>query len=111
MNEDRLRTAIGLAARAGKLASGDTACQKAMRMHSAKLLLIDATASAGTQRRMIQLCQQYDVPYALVPAACMAAQAAGRDTSKLFAIQEANLAQMASEALSSVSGQTASGKE
>lgn len=92
MNEQKLKGAIGLCARARKLACGDFAVKRSVQMGMAYLVLIDDKASEGTAKRMRYLCEACDVPYYMIPQSANAARAAGRDSCLLFAVEDENLA-------------------
>lgn len=92
MNETKMRGAIGLCARARKLACGDFAVKRAVQMGDACLVLIDERAAEGTRNRLQYLCRVCDVPYRMLPQSLCAAQAAGRDSCLLFAVLDENLA-------------------
>lgn len=49
-NEQKLISLLGLAQKAGKLASGDFAVERAIKSGKAKILLIAADASEGTKK-------------------------------------------------------------
>lgn len=49
-NEQKLISLLGLAQKAGKLASGDFAAERAIKSGKAKLLLVAADASEGTKK-------------------------------------------------------------
>ncbi len=57
---------ISLAAKAGKLVSGDTAVSIAVQKKEATLLLADANASANTMDKMGKLANAYALPLLLV---------------------------------------------
>lgn len=50
MNEQKLISILGLAQKAGKIASGDFAVQGAMKSGKAKLLIMAVDVSASTQK-------------------------------------------------------------
>ena len=98
MNEQKIRGAIGLCARARKLACGDFAVKRSIQTGEAFLVLIDERAAQGTQNRVQYLCDACDVPYHVIPATLSAAHAAGRDSCLLFAVLDENLATLAQRA-------------
>ncbi|WP_207952066.1 L7Ae/L30e/S12e/Gadd45 family ribosomal protein [Paenibacillus turpanensis] len=53
---------IGLAMRAGKLATGDEAVLKAVRSKTAKLVLLATDASDNARKKYKDKCSFYDVP-------------------------------------------------
>jgi len=62
---DRSKTLsyLGLAFRAGKLASGDEGVMKAIRSHSAHIVLIASDASFNAKKKYTDKCDFYGVPY------------------------------------------------
>ncbi len=57
----KLRGALGLAMKAGKCASGDFACEKLIKGGGARLVVLDATASASTKARYEGMCARAGV--------------------------------------------------
>lgn len=93
-----MRGAIGLCARARKLACGDFAVKRSIQTGEACLVLIDERAAQGTCSRVQYLCRACGVQYRMLPASLGAAQAAGRDSCLLFAVLDENLAILAMRA-------------
>lgn len=62
---DRERTLsyLGLALRAGKIASGDENVLKAIRSKTASFVLIAKDASDNAKKKYKDKCKYYDVPY------------------------------------------------
>lgn len=58
-NADKI---VGLAMRAGKIVSGETACENAVRDGSAVLLILSEDASANTTKKFTDKCNYYSVP-------------------------------------------------
>lgn len=54
---------LGFAQAAGKLASGDAACERAIRRGRAKLVLLAEDAGDSTAKRVTRLAEQYGVPW------------------------------------------------
>ncbi|MBP3371137.1 MAG: hypothetical protein J6L88_01270 [Clostridia bacterium] len=99
MNEQKLRGAIGLCARARKLSCGDFAVKRSVQMGMAYLVLIDDKASEGTAKRLRYLCDVCDTPCYTIPQSVGAARAAGRDSCLLFAVEDENLAILVENAI------------
>lgn len=53
---------LGFAQAAGKLASGEVACERAVRRGQARLVLVAADAGRTTAKRMARLAEDYRVP-------------------------------------------------
>lgn len=54
---------LGLAMRAGKVASGEFAAEKALKENKAYLVIVAREASENTQKKFRNMCQHYKVPY------------------------------------------------
>lgn len=63
MNEQRLMSLLGLAQKAGKIASGEVAMENAVRSGKARLILIAADASDNTRKGHGDLAKYYQVSY------------------------------------------------
>lgn len=59
---EEARAALGFAQKAGKLLTGDFACEKAIKSGKAKLTILDASASEATGARYAGLCEREGVP-------------------------------------------------
>lgn len=60
---EEAKAALGFAQKAGKLLSGDFACEKAIKGGKAKLAVLDASASQATGERYRGLCEREGVPF------------------------------------------------
>ena len=94
MNDQKMRGAIGLCAKAGKLACGDFAVKRSIQMGTAQLVLIDERAADGTRKRLQYLCREFEVPCRELPQSVEAAFYAGKTNCLLFAVQDENLAKL-----------------
>ncbi|NLJ34064.1 MAG: 50S ribosomal protein L7ae [Firmicutes bacterium] len=54
---------LGLAQRAGKVVSGQFACEQAMRRGQAHLILLATDAAPNTREKFIGLCKRKGIPY------------------------------------------------
>ena len=63
---DALRSAVGFAMKAGKLANGDFSVDKAVRSGRAKLVIVDSCASFNTAKRWKDACSARDIPLIFV---------------------------------------------
>ena len=77
----KFRNALGFAQKAGKLASGEFAAERALKRGEAKLVVLDETASENTLKKWRSACAYRDVP--LITAAGIG-QAIGK-TGRLVA--------------------------
>lgn len=62
MPMDKLKGMLSLAAKAGKVVSGETAVRDAIKKNKAVLLLADKNASANTKERMGKFSAAYNLP-------------------------------------------------
>lgn len=62
MNDEKLSSLLGLAQKAGKLASGELSVEKAVRSGKAKLLIVACDASDGTKKKYRDTANYYRVP-------------------------------------------------
>jgi len=63
---DKLKGMLSLAAKAGKVVSGETAVRDAIKKNKAIYLLAEKNASANTHDRMGKLSAAYDLPLLFV---------------------------------------------
>jgi ribosomal protein L7Ae-like RNA K-turn-binding protein len=60
--QDRLSFTLGLAQKAGKLVSGDTAVRICVKAGKARLLLLAADVSEGSQKQLMNMADNHSVP-------------------------------------------------
>lgn len=61
MNEQKIISLLGLAQKAGKIASGELAVEKAIKSGKAKLLIIATDCSEATKKNYRDMTTYYDV--------------------------------------------------
>ncbi|MFV0529496.1 MAG: L7Ae/L30e/S12e/Gadd45 family ribosomal protein [Lachnospiraceae bacterium] len=62
MSENNVLQMLGLAMKAGKVASGEFSTEKAVKTGKALLVLVAADASENTKKKFTNMCEYYDVP-------------------------------------------------
>lgn len=62
INKDKVLSMVGLATRAGKVASGEFSTEKAVKSHRAHLVLVAEDASDNTKKMFTNMCAFYQVP-------------------------------------------------
>ena len=62
MNERRAASLIGLAMRAGKIAGGEFAAEKAIRQRKAQLVILSEDASGNTRKKFTNLAATQELP-------------------------------------------------
>ena len=62
MQRDKVLSMLGLAAKAGKIASGEFSTEKAVKSGSAFLVIVAEEASENTKKMFRNMCSFYQVP-------------------------------------------------
>lgn len=65
MKPDKVLSMLGLAAKAGKVASGEFSTEKAIKTHKACLVIVAEDASDNTKKAFRDSCNYYQVPFAV----------------------------------------------
>lgn len=63
MKQDRILSMLGLAEKAGKVASGEFSAEKAVKTRNAYLVIVASDASDNTKKMFCNMCSYYHVPY------------------------------------------------
>lgn len=63
MTGEKWFSLLGLAYRAGKIASGEEAVLNEIRRRRAKLVILSEDASENTRNRIAEKCNYYHIPY------------------------------------------------
>ncbi|MBR3018640.1 MAG: ribosomal L7Ae/L30e/S12e/Gadd45 family protein [Clostridia bacterium] len=82
---------LGLACRAGQIALGADIALQEIRAGKAALLLLDAGASEGTKKKLLDACAYRSVPVYTMPEREISS-ACGRDGRMAAAVRKGNLA-------------------
>ena len=64
MQKDRILSMLGLAAKAGRIASGEFSTEKAVKSGNAFLVVVSEEASENTKKMFRNMCSFYEVPIA-----------------------------------------------
>lgn len=83
---------LGLCARAGKVQSGEQACQLSIKHGQAQLILLDGAASKGTRKAFCDACTYYSIPIRLTDADALG-WAIGKPDRRVAVITDKKLAQ------------------
>ena len=62
MMDKKLASMLGFCQKAGRLASGEVACEKALQSGQAKLVIVAADASGNTKKKFVNKSFYYKVP-------------------------------------------------
>lgn len=90
---------LGLACRAGQIALGADMALQEIKAGKAALLLLDAGASEGTKKKLLDACAFRKVPVYTLPEDEIS-RACGRDGRMAAAVRKGNLAARMRELLS-----------
>lgn len=85
---------LGLAMRAGKLASGEEIVLKAIRSGEAKLVLLAGDASDNTAKKFADKCKSYGVPLLVGYTRYELGAAVGKPERVVFAVTDRGFADM-----------------
>nr|WP_092067717.1 ribosomal L7Ae/L30e/S12e/Gadd45 family protein [Dendrosporobacter quercicolus]NSL46737.1 ribosomal L7Ae/L30e/S12e/Gadd45 family protein [Dendrosporobacter quercicolus DSM 1736]SDL62228.1 Ribosomal protein L7Ae [Dendrosporobacter quercicolus] len=99
MNIQNVSSLLGLAQKAGKIASGELAVEKAVKSGKAKLIVIAADSSDGTKKRYHDMSQYYQVPLYEVFTKQQLGGCIGKEYRAALAIVDAGLSQAVLKAL------------
>lgn len=88
---------IGICQKAGKLASGELACEIAIKNKEAYLVILAEDASKNTNKKFNDKCQYKNVPLAVFGTKESLGNAIGKVTRASIAVTDEKLAQKVAE--------------
>ncbi|MBD2845244.1 ribosomal L7Ae/L30e/S12e/Gadd45 family protein [Paenibacillus sp. IB182496] len=91
---------LGMAMRAGKLATGEEIVHRCIRDGKAKLVLIATDTAPGTRKKVLDKCATYGVDYAVALDRVSIGQAIGKAERVLVAVTDQGFAAMIQKQLS-----------
>ncbi|MCC8168678.1 MAG: ribosomal L7Ae/L30e/S12e/Gadd45 family protein [Clostridiales bacterium] len=83
---------LGIAARAGRVSSGETGTEKAIKSGRAYLVIVAEDASENTQKKFRNSCEYYEVPMVTYGTREELGWAIGKEYRSSIAITDENLA-------------------
>ena len=89
---------LGLCARAGKVQSGEQACELAVKRGQARLLLLDGAASQNTFRAFRNACAHDSIPIRLTDADALG-EAIGKPGRMIAVVTDGKLAEKLADML------------
>lgn len=98
MKNDRFYSYLGLAMRAGKLATGDTAVLDAVRSQEAKLVILATDASENTRKKFSDKCSHYQVPVIVHGTRDLLGAGIGKAERVVIAVTDSGFADMLQKA-------------
>ncbi|UHA73895.1 L7Ae/L30e/S12e/Gadd45 family ribosomal protein [Paenibacillus sp. 481] len=100
---NKLFSQLGLARRAGKLATGDEIVLKAIRSKEAKLVFVAENASDNTKKKFRDKCRTYGVPLVIGFDRVQLGVSVGRPERVVLAVTDKGFANMMQNGLKSMS--------
>ncbi|MBP7401275.1 MAG: ribosomal L7Ae/L30e/S12e/Gadd45 family protein [Clostridia bacterium] len=98
-DRDKALRMLGMATRAGKTASGATACTKAIERGDAKLVLIAEDAADDTRRKIELTAQESDIPCRIAGTGEQIGRYTGKENRMMAVILEKGFAERILELL------------
>lgn len=92
MENEKAFRYLGLAAKAGRVASGEFQTENAVRKGRAKVVLIAADASENTKKKFQNMCSFYKIPVFIMTDKETLGHRIGREMRTSAAITDENLA-------------------
>lgn len=92
MQKDKILSMLGLAAKAGKIASGEFSTEKAVKSGQAFLVVISAEASENTKKMFRNMCSFYQVPIGIYASKEELGHAIGRQYRASLAVLDEGFA-------------------
>lgn len=83
---------IGMAMKAGKLASGEFATEKAVKTGMAALVIVSEAASENTKKKFRNMCEYYEVPMYFFGSKEALGHAIGKEFRASLAVLDPGLA-------------------
>ncbi len=103
MKPDRLKSFIGLAMKAGKIASGEFATEKAVKDGKAFLVILAEDASANSKKKFTDMCRHYLVPCIYYSDKATLGQMIGKEMRAMIAVTDAGFADKISKMTENIS--------
>ena len=92
MSEKKILGLLGIAEKAGKLASGEFAAEQALKARKARLFIIAEDASDGTKKKFRDRCEHVRCPILVFGSKSELAHAIGREERSCIAVLDQGLA-------------------
>ena len=92
MKNDRIISHLGLCEKAGKLSSGEFACEKAVKSGSAWLVVVAGDSSENTKKKFTDMCRYYNTPILFYADREKLGQGIGKEYRACAAVLDAGFA-------------------
>ena len=92
MSENKILGLLGIAAKAGKLASGEFAAEQAVKARTARLTIVAGDASDNTKKKFRDRCVHANCPILVLSSKQALAHAIGKGERSCIAVLDQGLA-------------------
>ncbi len=99
MQRDKILSMLGLATKAGRIASGEFSTEKAVKSGSAFLVVVSEEASENTKKKFCNMCSFYQVPMYLYASKEALGNAIGKEFRASLAVLDEGFAKSLEEKL------------
>ena len=96
---NKVMSLVGLATKAGKVASGEFSTEKSVKSGKGFLVLVAGDASAHTKKKFQNMCEFYEVPIYFIADKEELGKYCGKEFRASLAIQDENFAKALLKAL------------
>ncbi len=101
-NQNRVLSMLSIAAKAGRIASGGFLTEKAIQEGNAYLVLIAEDASQNTQKKFMDKCRYYHIPYHVIFDSSLLGKQIGKQERTVLAVTDQGLARQISDRVDSL---------
>ena len=91
-NNTTVLSLVGLATKAGKIASGEFSTEKSVKTGKGFLVLVAADASENTRKKFSNMCEFYEVPIYFIANKEELGKFCGKEFRASLAVQDENFA-------------------
>lgn len=93
INEQKIYGLLGLATKAGKIATGNEACCEGVEKKTVKLVLVATDAAERTKKMLKEKCKQFVVPIYEIATIEQLSSAIGKPNKAVIGIKEKGFAE------------------
>ncbi|MCM3732126.1 YlxQ family RNA-binding protein [Fictibacillus nanhaiensis] len=99
MNSSRWENFLGIAARAGKVISGEELVVKSIQKQNAKIVLLSKDASENTKKKVTDKCLFYNIDYVWIEDRNVLGKAIGKEQRVVVAVNDQGFSKRLKELL------------
>ena len=98
---ERIYSFLGLAAKAGKLISGEETCERAIKLQKARLIIVSDDASDNTKKKFNDMCKYRNVEIRVFGLKQSLGKYTGKDIRSVLAVTDRKFAEHLREMIDS----------